>query len=110
MRSYLIDEISSADMEGILSFLRKKALRSSLDRIFWIQLPDELLTDMQSAHHDCQPHVFAIELGLDWVKLEMFIRSLKNLQCSCPGYCDTEQSNFVLGFAQTMILETGIRT
>jgi hypothetical protein len=110
MRSYVIDEISNTDIHKIDSFLRQHAIRSSLDRIFWVQLPDMLLTETQSRHPDCQPHVFAIELGPDWVRLEMFIRSLKNLRCSCPGYCTPEQMKFILEFAHQMVEQTGIRT
>lgn len=110
MKSYMIDEISSADMEKVQSFLRRHALRSSLDRIFWIQIPDPLLSKIQRKHRECRPHVFAVELGDDWIRLELFIRSLQNLHCSCPGYCNRDQLNFVVEFAQGMVERTGIRT
>lgn len=110
MKSYVIDEISAADMEKIRSFLRRYATRSSLNNIFWLQLPDDLLTAMQIGHRECRPHVFAIELGHNWVRLEMFIRSLTGLRCPCQGYCNTQQLNYIIEFAHRMVEKSGIQT
>ena len=110
MRSYLIDEISLSDMKKVKEYLKQNALRSDLEAIFWVQLPEEHLRDIQYQHRDCQPHVFAIELGNDWIKLEFFIRNLKNLQCTCSGYCSPQQRDFILNFAHTIINDLGIRT
>ena len=68
MRAYLIDELSSNEMEKINGFLKKNAISSNLDKIFWIRIPDGLLSKTQIQHRDCQPHVFAAEQGM---KLEM---------------------------------------
>ncbi|HDM09753.1 MAG: hypothetical protein JRI39_02710 [Deltaproteobacteria bacterium] len=110
MRAYLIDEISRADMKKITQFLAQNAIRSSLSKIFWVKIPDDLLSPTQYAHHECQPHVFAVELGDHWVKLEFFVRSLKTMRCTCPGYCTEGQRNYVINFAHTMIQQLGIRT
>lgn len=110
MKAYLIDEISSSDMEKINGFLRENAITSNLDQISWIRIPDDLLSDTQFEHHICQPHVFAVELGLDWVKLEFFVRSLKNIRCTCPGHCTEPQRDYVIKFAHGMIEQLGIRT
>lgn len=110
MRAYLIDEISSADMTKISSFLSEYAIKSSLNKIFWVKIPSDLLSPTQYSHPQCQPHVFAIELGNDWIKLEFFVRSSKTMRCTCPGYCTEDQRNFVINFAHSMIRQLGIRT
>lgn len=110
MRAYLIDEISSSDMAKIADFLAEHAMKSSLSKVFWVKVPDDLLSSIQYAHHECQPHVFAVELGDHWVKLEFYVRSLKSMRCSCPGYCTEGQRNFVIHFAHNMIEQLGIRT
>jgi hypothetical protein len=110
MRAYLIDEISVSDMDKMRDFLEKNAIRSNLDQIFWVQVPDGLLTVTQLEHRDCRPHVFSVELGLDWVKFELYIRSLKNMRCTCPGYGSVDQMNYIIAFAHRIIEQVGITT
>lgn len=110
MRSYLIDEISPSQMEQIKGFLEKYARESNLVRIFWVRIPDDLLSTVQLEHDDCRPHVFAVELGQDWIKLEFFVRSREKIQCTCPAYCTTQQRDYIINFAHSMIKELDIRT
>jgi len=110
MRSYLIDEISLSDMKKVNAYLKQNALRSDLEAIFWVQIPEDHLRDIQLQHRDCQSHVFAIEVGTDWIKLEFFIRNLKDLQCACSGYCSPRQRDFILNYAHNIINDLGIRT
>ena len=110
MRSYLIDEIPPADMEKIVEFLKRNAIRSELDDIFWVQMPEDLLSDIQYQHRECRPFVFAIELGSDWMKLEFFIRSLKGLRCQCQAYARPQQRILIIHFANNMIEQLGIST
>jgi len=110
MRSYLIDEISPKDIKKINEFLKRNALSSSLDKIFWIQIPNELLTQEQLRHKECGPYICALELGKDWLKLEFFVRSSKNIRCTCSGYCTARQRDFVIGYANRIIEELGVRT
>jgi hypothetical protein len=110
MRSYLLDEIAPNDMKKINEFLEKNAIQSSLDKIFWIQIPEELLTQVQLQHKGCGPYICALELGKDWIKLEFYVRSSKNMRCICSGYCTAEQRDFVIGYVNRMIDDLGVRT
>ena len=110
MRTYLIDELSPSKIEKIREFLGEHAIRSSLDQIFWVRIPDDLLSEMQFQHSKCKPHVFAVELGSDWLKLELFVRTLKSMRCDCPAYCTGQQRNFILNFADGMIEQLKIPT
>ncbi len=110
MRAYLIDEVSTRDMQKITEFLGQHAMSSSLSKIFWVRIPDDLLSPAQYAHTECKPHVFAVEIGDHWVKLEFYVRSLKSMRCTCPGYCTEGQRNYIIHFAHNMIDHLGIRT
>lgn len=110
MRAYLIDEISASDMKKITLFLKENSAQSSLDAIFWVQIPEELLTGIQSEHKDCKPHVFAIETGENWYKAEFFIRSLKGMRCECQKYSTPQQTDFILNFLHGMIDALNIKT
>jgi len=110
MRALLIDEIRSQDMKQVKGFLKANATRSSLDEIFWVRIPDDLLSETQYLHSQCRPHVFAVEVGSDWIKLELFVRSLKGMRCDCQAYCTPSQRDYVFRFAQGIIDRLGIRT
>jgi hypothetical protein len=110
MKSYLIDEISGQEIIKIRDFLKKNAISSGVDGLFWIKFPDDILTQTQFEHVECKPHVFAIELGHDWIKFEFFVRSLKKMKCLCPDFCTNQQRNHVIKFADNMINSLGINT
>ena len=110
MRSYLIDEIHSYDIEKIKDFLNENAVPSGLDQLFWVKIPQDVLSEIQFQHKDCQPHAFAVELGDDWIKLEFLIRSMKNMQCTCPGYCTEQQQTFIINFALGMLEQLDVRS
>ncbi len=110
MKAYLIDEISKKDMQKIEEFLKNNAISSSIEGLFWIQIPEQLLTKEQAEHKDCAPHICALELGNNWIKLELFVRSSKSLRCTCCGYCTKEQRNFIISYANRMIDYLGVRT
>ena len=109
MRSYIIDEISLPDMERIEKFLKENSEGSGIEKVFWVKIPDDYLNDIQSRHRECQPHVFAIELGADWIKAEFLIRTLKDLRCQCNCYCDPKQRGFIIDSMEAMIEELDIR-
>jgi hypothetical protein len=110
MRYYLIDEISDKDMEKINTFLIENAVQSEMEGLFWVQIPENLLGPVQTTHKNCQPYLFAVELGMDWLKTEFFIRSQGNLRCTCPAYCTPEQGDFIIQYIDNMIQTLDIKT
>lgn len=110
MRSYLIDEISPSHMERVLDFLKKNAVTSNLDNLFWVHIPDDLLDRTQFQHRQCRPYAFAVEVDKDGVKLEFLIRSLKNMQCNCHGYGTKQQRDFIIKYAHNLIEQLDIKT
>ncbi|MBW1722289.1 MAG: hypothetical protein JRH13_14085 [Deltaproteobacteria bacterium] len=110
MRSYLMDEILPADIEKAKAFLMKNTLTAQLDNLFWVPLPEDYLSEIQSRHISCQPHVFAVEIGKDWIKMEFFVRSLKVMRCDCQSYCTSRQSAYIMSFGNQIVRELGIRT
>jgi hypothetical protein len=110
MKAYLIDELSDQDMAKLRVRLKEIALSSSLEDIFWIKIPQDLLSDVQSKHKDCQPHVFAVELGDGWVKVEFFVRTLNHMRCDCPDYCTRQQRDYAIRFADGILTELGAAT
>jgi len=110
MRYYLIDEVSLSDLKKVDEFLEQNALRSELEKVFWVEIPKEILNKVQSQHKECQPYLFAIELGNDCIKVELFIRSQKGLQCTCQSYCTPQQRDFIFDFSEKILEELDIGT
>jgi len=109
MKYYLINEISLSDMGKIDGFLKQNARRSGLEKIFWVEIPKEIFNEVQSRHNECQPYLFSVELGKDWIQVEFFIRSQKGLQCTCQGYSTSQQKDFIIDFTEKMFEELKIR-
>lgn len=110
MKSYFVDEISSTDIRKIRTEVEENAKKSGLDTLFWVEVPEDLLSERQSGHHDCRPHVFAMELGMNWLKMELFVRNLKNMRCSCNAYSTIDQTSFAIGYINGLLERLGVRT
>ena len=110
MKSYFLDEISNSDLKKITGFLKKNAIESGMDRLFWIEMPSDYLNEFQSSHSECRPHRFAIETGDTWMKAEFFVRTSVKFRCDCNGYCNDSQKKFIMNYLDNMIEKLGIRT
>lgn len=110
MRQYLLDEISRADVKRVRDYLNDHALPSSLEDIWWIELQDDLLNATQYSHRQCKPYQFAIELGDNFVRFEFLIRSQQTMRCSCIGFANRQQRDFIMAFADRMVAELDLKT
>lgn len=110
MRSYLIDEIPSPDIEKARKYLLAHAHLSAVDDLFWLELPETLLGGIHAEHKECQPYCVAIEVGKHFVKFELLVRSRVNHRCWCSRYADAKQREFVFEFADRLIRELTLRT
>lgn len=103
MRQFVVDEIPRRHLEGIDVYLKERAVPSGLDKIYWLELPQDLLSPIQREHPDCGPHYLAIELGKDNLKFEFLVRSRQRLRCDCVNYATPVQETFFLNFAHVLI-------
>ena len=110
MKSYWIDEIPSVDMEKIRDELERISTRSGVENLYWITLPDDLSSEVQFSHPQCKPHLLALELGTTWIRLELFVRNLQRMSCSCHAYATPSQVSFAINFADRLIERLGVRT
>jgi hypothetical protein len=108
MRQYVIDELHHNEVEKIREYLEEKCDKSGLGNIFWLNIPDDHLTDEQRGHESCSPHVAGIEVMENAVAFEMLIRSRNKMRCSCIGFATSEQRDYILNFVDLMISETGL--
>ena len=110
MRQYLLDEIGKADISRIKTYLDEHAIPARLEGIWWVDLQEDLLNEQQYAHGDFQPFCFAIELGDKFIKFEFLIRSRLYLRCPYVDYANRQQRDFIMGFADRLVEDLGLRT
>lgn len=110
MKSYFIDEISTSDLDKITGYLNDNAVESGMEKLFWIEMPSDYLTESQSEHSECKPHRFAVETGDTWIKAELFVRTSIKFRCDCNGYCSENQKKFIMDYIDNMIDTLSIRT
>lgn len=89
MRQYTVTELSEKGIETIETALRGKKLQASIDHLFWIPVPDDLLTPLQKEHATtCGPHVMALEVMRSSLNLEFLVRARNKIRCDCITYAD----------------------
>ncbi len=110
MKQYLLDEIARADRPRVREYLSEHAAASSLEGVWWVDLPEDLLSPEQFEHRQCRPFRFAVELGEDFVRFEFLIRSRETMSCACIGYATRQQRDFILAWADRLVEELSLRT
>lgn len=110
MRQYLLDEIRRADIPRIREYLNEHAQAAGVEGVWWVDLPEDLLSPEQFSHQDCRPYRFAVELGDDFVRFEFLIRSLQTMRCACIDYATRMQRDFILAFADRLVEDLALRT
>ena len=110
MKYFCIDEISDFDLAKITDFLKQDAMSSGLERIFWVKIPDNHLSREQAEEDTHKPYVFAVECGKDWIKAELFIRTLGDFKGIYQEYCTPSQRDFIVEYIEGMINHLNIKT
>jgi len=109
MKQYVIDELRSEDHGEIKVYMEENYSASDVDGIYWIPLEQDILTKIQKEHTDCQPFYFAVDLDPNLIAFEMLIRTQKRMRCSCIGYATEKQRNWLIGLADSIFDQLGIK-
>jgi hypothetical protein len=110
MKQYVIDELRATDYESLKTFLQEHCGPAALDGIYWIPLEKDLLTDIQKAHRDCQPHYFAVDLDENRLVAELLVRTKNIMRCDCIGYATQAQRNWLIAFVDDIFNQLEIMT
>lgn len=113
MRNYLIEDIIDDNISTIENQLKAEGYAGPIDDIYYLPIPESLLTDEQKEHcKDCGPYFLGLEVIHDLsgnaLKMELLVRAHNKLRCSCVAYCTQEQRNYMLDLIDTLIQELNI--
>ncbi len=110
MRQLLLDELSAQDVDRIHQWLADNADASRLEGVYWVDLPEDLLSHTQRTADGGRPYSFAVEVGPDYVKLEFLVRSRYSLHHPGTGFATASQRLFILEYSDRLLGELKVRT
>ena len=96
MRQYVIDELRPADFHALKTYLDDRYAVEGFEGLYRVNIPRELLSDIQEQHEDCGPHYFALELLPGQLACELLVRSQERIRCDCIGYANKEQRDWIV--------------
>jgi hypothetical protein len=106
MRCYLIEDFYPEHLRKVTAALSEMGYSGSLDGIFYLPVPRELLTDVQREHAgECGQHIFVLEAAEDQgaLKLELLVRARNKLRCECVMYATAAQREYIITFLDDFI-------
>lgn len=113
MRALIFDELRKTEAEAVGRYLDEKAERGSIEGLYWLRLPAELLTERQRlalAEAGEGPELkAAVELGDTWVRFELLLRS-ETLHNIGAGPATEAQALFLLRWAAEMADTLDLKT
>jgi hypothetical protein len=109
MKQYVIDQLREFDYYQIKEYLDTNTEGTSLEGIYWVNLPPDLYSTAQSEHSKCHPHYFAVNLTWNDVAFELLIRSRQIIRCNCIAYATKQQRDYIIQFADRMLDDLKIR-
>lgn len=96
MKQYVIDGLRLEDVEKLKCYCNERFGNASLGAIYWVEIPESILNEIQMAHRDCAPHFFTIELDGDRLSCEFLVRIKKSVKCDCMAYADQKQREWIM--------------
>ena len=114
MRSYQIEDLSHADGETLQAALRDLGLAGSIDGIFYLPVPHDLLDAEQCEHLDsCGPFFMPLEViegpERTMLKLELLVRARQILRCSCVHYAPPALRNHMIDYLDCLLEDLDVR-
>ncbi len=110
MKQYVVDELRPADHEALKTYLENHYGPVALGSIYWIPIDIELLTEVQAAHRQCQPHYFALDLLPDRLACVLLVRTKNSVRCSCMAYATQKQRDWLIELIDTIFNRLEIKT
>ncbi len=100
MQAFVVDKLTQEELKRLREAVSNFAHPGALDDIFWIPIPEHLLTPIQAAHKECQPLFFAIEFGENFISFEFLARTHHRVRCDCISPATPQQKVYLLEIAK----------
>lgn len=97
---------SAAQRVLIRQYFNQLELESSIPDLYWLPVPEELLSDLQAEHlSTCGPYALALEICEEGLSLETLVRAQNQLHCECIAFASPELVQHMLDYLNLVILQ-----
>ena len=106
MEEIVIARLSPADMLRLRLRLGELNLASSLDGLYWLPVPRDLLDDMRRQHlESCGPYILALDTdtGNGELRLEPLARAQNHMHCECIAPASAEVVEYGVEYVQGLL-------
>ena len=110
MKQYVIDELRPGEADQLKDCLQDDFGPPEMGNLFWIPVPEELLSETQQAHETCRPFYFVIEIDDNRVACELLVRTRAVIRCDCIRYATAGQREWLISTMDTVFDKLGIIT
>lgn len=110
MKQYVIDELRPNDYILLKEYLSANFSEATMGNLFWIPLDENLLSEIQTKHKDCQPFYFAVELQETSLACELLVRTNQRVRCDCICYANQTQRNWIVDKLDSLFAKLEIFT
>jgi hypothetical protein len=109
MRTYTIDQLEEADIAAINARQLNLGLQAGLDGVYWLPVPRNMLTPLQSEHFACcGPYCLALETEANAVHLELLVRGMGRISCECLSFASESLRSHMIAYLEDMLKELRI--
>ena len=111
MEDIIIARLNPADMLRLRLKLHELDLASSMDGLFWLPVPCNLLNDVQREHREsCGPYILALDTdqGSGELRLEPLARAQNNMHCECIAPASPEVVKYEVEYMEGLLRELSI--
>ena len=110
MKQYVVDELRPDDQRKLKAYLDEKYAAPGFEGLYWMPLDEQLLEAVQTAHTECQPFYFAMELYDDRLTGELLVRTNHRSRCECIQYASERQRNWLVQAIDAIFTYLEIKT
>ena len=96
MKQFVIDELRPGDYDKLKKYLDDTLGAGDIDGLYWLRIAQEVFSEIQNDHQECQPFYFAIELESDRVVFELLVRTKSRVRCDCIAYATEIQCAWLI--------------
>ena len=102
MKQYVVDELRPEDYAALKKYMDEQFGPVEMDRIYWLAVEADWLTDIQRQHKDCHPHYLALDLEPGRLACELLVRTKNRMRCDCIQYATVNQRNWLIELIDNM--------
>lgn len=110
MKQYVVDELRPDDHRKLKAYLDANFAAPGVTDLYWLPLHEQVYTEVQKSHADCQPYYVALELTSGRLSCEMLVRTNTRMRCDCIQYASEHQRNWLIQVVDSFFDRLGIVT